>query len=125
MVGYLFPLTCSGRSLTVTNDVKPSVAVLMTCFNRCDQTLLALEALAGAVGKAAQLIVVLVDDGSTDGTADRVRRNYPDVHVVTGSGNLFWNGGMRLAWQSALPFEPSFFLWLNDDTVLRAGAISD
>jgi GT2 family glycosyltransferase len=32
---------------------------------------------------------------------------------------------MRLAWQSAQPLQPDYFLWLNDDTVLRPRAIAD
>ncbi len=102
----------------------PRLVVLMTCFNRKDGTLRALRALPEAVGDAASWRLVLVDDG-TDGTSDAVAEEYPDAVLRKGSGSLFWNGGMRLAWESALDLRPDFFLWLNDDTFLRPLAIAD
>ena len=103
----------------------PQIAVLVTCFNRREQTLLALRALDDAAADRCRVNIVLVDDGSTDDTGDAVRQAFPSATVVQGDGKLFWNGGMRRAWQAAIPAQPDFFLWLNDDTVLRPGAISD
>jgi len=103
----------------------PTVAVLLTCFNRKQTTLAALSALDAACAGSCDYQIVLVDDGSSDGTGDAVRQAFPQAHVISSSGNLFWNGGMRLAWQSALPLQPDFYLWLNDDTALRPGAVSD
>ena len=34
--------------------------------------------------------IVIVDDGSTDGTGDWIRANYPDVIVLEGDGNLWY-----------------------------------
>lgn len=102
-----------------------SLAVLLTCFNRKALTLASLAALPEAVAGAATWRVVLVDDGSSDGTGDAVAAVDPHAIVVRSPGNLFWNGGMRLAWQTALPLKPDFFLWLNDDTELRPNAIAD
>ncbi|MGH1559631.1 glycosyltransferase family 2 protein [Caulobacter segnis] len=49
--------------------------------------------------------------------------SFPDTTVIRGSGSLYWNGGMRLAWTSALNVETDFFLWLNDDLELLPGSI--
>ncbi len=105
------------------DDSKPSVAVLLTCHNRCATTVEALGALRGAAGDHITLHTTLVDDGSTDGTAEAVEREFPEVHRIRGSGDLYWNGGMRLAWQSAIKFNPDFFLWLNDDLSLEPQSI--
>ncbi len=40
-----------------------------------------------------------------------------------GTGALFWNGGMRLAWKSAINTRLDFFLWLNDDLNLNPDAL--
>jgi GT2 family glycosyltransferase len=97
----------------------PSIAVLIACFNRRDQTLRCLGALFSQVNEEHRSVqVILVDDGSTDGTADAVRHAYPNVHILKGSGQLFWNGGMRAAFAEAVKSKFDFLLWLNDDTEL-------
>ncbi|MCA1476121.1 glycosyltransferase family 2 protein [Bradyrhizobium sp. NBAIM08] len=102
----------------------PKLVVLVTCFNRKAVTLEALRALPAAINNSFKSQLVLVDDG-TDGTSEAVRNEHPEAILVKGSGSLFWNGGMRLAWQTALALSPDFFLWLNDDTTLRPSAIAD
>jgi GT2 family glycosyltransferase len=67
---------------------------------------------------------ILVDDGSTDGTAVAVHGEYPSVEIVEGDGNLFWNGGMRMAFAEAMKTDYDYFLWLNDDTLLYPDAVS-
>jgi GT2 family glycosyltransferase len=100
--------------------------VLMTVHDRKQLTLRCLERLAAQareVSAEAIVEVVLVDDGSRDGTAAEVRRRFPEVHVIEGSGDLYWNGGMRRALEVAMEDDPDFCLFLNDDTVLREGAL--
>lgn len=103
---------------------RPLVRVLLTVHDRKAHTLACLARVAAQRGDAgAEVGVVLVDDGCTDGTADEVRARFPDVRVVTGPGTLFWNGGMRRALEVARADDPDFYLLLNDDTHLRPGAL--
>lgn len=98
------------------------IAVLMTCHNRRDKTLQCLTSLQEGWEKAVSGLFVsifLTDDGCTDGTADAIREHgfhFP-VHILQGSGDLFWNGGMINSWKAALA-EGGYdgYLWLNDDT---------
>ena len=100
------------------------IAVLMTCHNRREKTLECLRALyLNAVPEDTILRVVLVDDGSTDGTAKAVSEYFPDVCIVFGDGSLFWNGGMRLAYEVAQDEPYDYLLWLNDDTLLEPDAL--
>lgn len=39
--------------------------------------------------------LVIVDDGSTDDTAFRVRQEWPDSILVSGCGDLWWAGGLQ------------------------------
>ena len=96
------------------------LAVLMACHNRRDITLACLQALYQQNGT---FNVYLVDDGSSDGTSDAVRTNYPEVKLLEGNGNLFWVGGMRLAFSEALKDGYDYYLWLNDDTILAPNAL--
>lgn len=101
------------------------IAVLLTCHNRRDKTLSCLDSLSQASLKPGhKLDVYLVDDGSTDGTGEAVKNRFPEVNVVQGDGSLFWNQGMRLAWNTATQkAKYDFYLWLNDDTLLSSLAL--
>jgi GT2 family glycosyltransferase len=101
------------------------IAVLLTCFNRKDLTLTCLEILNKQQSENLIIEIYLVDDGCTDGTGDAVRSKFTNVNVILGNGHLYWNGGMRLAWESALPSKPDFYLWINDDSFLYKDAISN
>ncbi len=102
-----------------------NTAVLLTSYNRKLTTLNCLSALvAQTLPEGVEVCVYLVDDGSTDGTADAVRQTYPQVKVLSGDGSLFWNGGMRLAFAEALKNNHDYYLWLNDDTILYPNALS-
>lgn len=105
------------------------IAVLLTCFNRKKKTLSCLTSLYQALDvynkqndDKIELSVYLTDDGCTDGTGDAVRTNFSDknIKILQGTGNLFWAGGMRFAWNEALKkhSEWDFYLLLNDDTDL-------
>ncbi|MEL6554799.1 MAG: glycosyltransferase family 2 protein [Cyanobacteria bacterium J06621_11] len=101
-----------------------SIAVLLTCHNRRAQTCECLEALR-AQAQASKLDVYLVDDGSSDGTATAAKSIFPDATIIRGDGSLFWGGGMRLAFASAMNVGYDYYLWLNDDTILLPDAIAD
>lgn len=107
------------------------IAVLMTSYNRVQTTLTSLsELFAQHLPRGYAFDVWLVDDASPDGTGRKVAEAYPQVHVIPGTGSLFWCKGTRLAWDSAVAYkkergedEYDFYLWLNDDTHLHQGAL--
>ena len=46
------------------------------------------------------------------------KQHYPNVNLIQGNGKLFWAGGMRLGWRTALKSkEYDAFLLLNDDVI--------
>lgn len=100
------------------------IAVLMTVHNRREKTLRCLESLKDTLQPCidiASIKVFLTDDGCTDGTPDAILAGtYPfEVRILTGDGNLFWNGGMINSWKAAID-EGGWdgYLWLNDDAVV-------
>lgn len=99
------------------------IAVLMTCFNRCATTVVALRRLI-AQANDLQLDIVLVDDASTDGTAEAVRSEFPQVKIVQTSGDYYWAASMALAESEASKLHNELVLWLNDDVVLDDDALA-
>tara|TARA_B110000093_G_C12940931_1_gene397932 strand:+ start:996 stop:1826 length:831 start_codon:yes stop_codon:yes gene_type:complete len=97
-------------------------AILLTCFNRKDKTLACLKSLFEINNK---LDVYLVDDGSTDGTAKAIESTFPNVKIIKGSAELFWNRGMHLAWENARKANYDFYIWLNDDVELYPDALNE
>jgi len=99
------------------------IAALITSFNRKATTLACLARLFEQKAPG-ELRVFLTDDNSRDGSAEAVRAEFPQVRVLAGDGNLYWCGGMRVAFREALKENFDFYLWLNDDTLLESGAIA-
>jgi GT2 family glycosyltransferase len=98
-----------------------TIAVIMACFNRKDKTIRCLRSLfqQQGLGQEFNVSVFLVDDGSTDGTGTAVRQEFPEVDVIQGTGNLYWNKGMHLAWSKATEVgDFDYYFWLNDDVKL-------
>ncbi|MEH2092808.1 glycosyltransferase [Nostoc sp. 'Peltigera membranacea cyanobiont' 213] len=98
-----------------------NLAIVMTCHNRRNTTLACLHTL---YEQKNHFDVYLTDDGSSDGTAQAIKAEYPEVHILQGNGNLFWVGGMHLAFGEAIKNQYDYYLWLNDDTFLEANAVS-
>lgn len=103
----------------------PRLIAVMTSFNRRLATLACLDRYEVAAKRAGvDPEAVLMDDGSTDGTAAAVRAQYPWVEVMQGDGSLFWNRGMHHAQARAMERRSDYLLWLNDDTELLPDSIA-
>lgn len=99
------------------------VAVVIVSYNTAA---LLRDCLASLGGCALPLRVVVVDNGSRDGSPDMVRAEFPHVTLVEAGRNAGFAGGTRigldaLAAEGGTPFE--YLLVLNPDTVVHPGAI--
>lgn len=102
-----------------------TIAILLTVFNRKDKTLQCIQSLYEQSSlQDYQIDIYLTNDGCTDGTPEAVSQKFPEVHIIHGNGNLFWNRGMYTAWQKAAMKNYDFYLWINDDTFAYPNMLS-
>jgi len=100
------------------NEGQPVIYIVIPVHNRLEATRDCLDSLRAQTYTSFQ--VVLVDDGSSDGTSEYVRSGYPEVIVLEGDGNLWWTGGTNLGVRYAVRYtrDTDYILTLNNDTVL-------
>lgn len=67
--------------------------------------------------------VLVIDDGSGDGTAEMLSEDFPWVRTVRGDGRLWWGGGIRLGMETALSAGAECVCWLNDDSLPEQGSL--
>src|SRR5690348_11803402 len=101
------------------------LAAILTVRNRRDVSTRCVRSLVEQSGEFILGRVVVVDDKSSDGTADSLRQISPRVSVIDGSGDLYWAGGMARAEREVINDEIDAILWVNDDANLNDTAISD
>lgn len=94
------------------------VFVVIPVHNRRDHTMACLASLAAQT--YCPLTVIVVDDGSTDGTASLVREHHPQIVILQGNGGLWWTGATNLGIEWALRRCDScdYILTLNNDTIV-------
>ncbi|MCX2741160.1 glycosyltransferase family 2 protein [Pontibacter anaerobius] len=87
--------------------------IVIPVFNRKNFTKECLLSLKRGTNQNYKIIVV--DDGSTDGTADMLREEFPEVEVLFGDGNLFWTASVNMGIKHALQLGAEYVMTLNND----------
>jgi GT2 family glycosyltransferase len=95
----------------------PAVSVVIVSYNTREL----LQACLTSLGHAAlPLQVIVVDNASTDGSADAARAHEIPVEVIANADNLGFSKANNLGLQTA---EAPYVLILNSDAAVRAGTI--
>lgn len=97
--------------------------IVTPVHNRCEETLQCLRSLARSELPGVSVHIIIVDDGSTDGTSEHVGREFPDVQIIPGDGNLWYTAGTNRGIEAAMKREPDYVLAINNDTIFDADCI--
>lgn len=97
----------------------PHVTVVVLSWNGREDTLACLESLAAAT--YPRLGVLVVDNGSGDGSPEAVAAAHPDVALVRLDANLGFAGGMNVGIAEALSRGAELVMLLNNDTEVEPG----
>jgi hypothetical protein len=91
------------------------IGVVVLSYNKRDNLLLALESISRS--DYPELIVVVVDNASTDGSADAVEARYPCYTLIRNAVNLGAAGGRNTGWKYLRRSAAcDHFVFLDDDT---------
>ena len=104
------------------------LGIIIVSWNVGDLLAACLDSVVG--NKALSTEIIVVDNASTDGSVDMVRRRFPQVKLITRDENLGFAGGNNIGlrvWgldtlRSTLD-TPRFALLLNPDTVVHDDAL--
>jgi GT2 family glycosyltransferase len=87
-------------------------------FNRIEYTLKCLASLESQTYR--NFAVVICDHGSSDGTSEAIKQQFPSTILLTGDSSMWWTAAINLCVRYALDHagDSDFILTLNNDTEL-------
>lgn len=97
-----------------------TVYILLPVHNRCEVTKRFIECLK--VQTYNKYHLVLIDDGSSDGTAEMVQAHISELTIIRGNGKWWWAGSLQQGYlwlQKQKILKNSVILIINDDTVFE------
>lgn len=101
----------------------PFVMILVLNWNRCADTLRCLESLRRLT--YPRFRVLLVDNGSSDGTLAAVAKRFPEVECIANSTNLGFAAGCNVGLRHALAQGADFVFIANNDTVVAPDLLTE
>jgi len=95
---------------------RPVVGISVVTWNNYADTAECLDSLLELTYPNAEL--VLVDNGSTDGSAERLEAEFPSVEVIHTGENLGYAGGMNVGTRAVLDRGVDYVWQLNNDVIV-------
>ena len=104
----------------MTHSLFPLAAIIVLTWNQRDLTLDCLASLVQMTYPADRLLLIVVDNGSADGTAQAIRERYPQAVVLENGENLGFAGGNNVGIRYAMEHGAEYIGILNNDVAVTA-----
>ena len=114
--------------LAMTRKNMKKIAIITVNYNGKKDTLEFLESLKKLTidnkqslrsDDLGQLKILVVDNGSTDGSVPAIRKQFPDIDVLQAGGNLGFSGGYNKGLEYAKIWGADYFLLVNNDCLIK------
>lgn len=96
------------------------IYILLPVHNRVKTTEVFIQSLQKQLYKEFELIVI--DDGSSDGTDVMVKKYFPESTIIKGNGNLWWAGSLQKGYdflKNKESCDTDIVLTINDDVTFE------
>jgi hypothetical protein len=101
--------------------VAPAWQIIVLSWNGREDTLRCLESLTGI--RRPDVGIICVDNGSSDGSAQAVREQFPRVVLIEAGANLGYAGGNNLGLRQALRNGARWTVLVNNDATVAEDVI--
>lgn len=96
----------------------PLVFVIVLNWNNAADTIECIESLENS--DYQPFVPIVIDNGSTDGSVEKIQAAFPDIHQIELDSNLGYAAGNNAGIQYALDSGADYVLVLNNDTLVEA-----
>jgi GT2 family glycosyltransferase len=107
------------KSSIRVDDLIPDISIILVCWNNKQYLRPCLDSLYGA-GLKSKFDVVVVDNGSTDGSQEMLRQKFPQVRIIQNDYNV---GLGRASNQGIETTCGRYILLLNNDTLVNGPSL--
>ncbi len=99
----------------------PAVAVVVVSWNGREVTAECVRSLLASEG--VRFAIIVVDNASTDGSAESLAETFPQVTVLRNATNLGYTGGGNAGLRHAMEMGAAYAFLINNDTVVTEACL--
>ncbi len=106
----------------ISINPRPKVSIVILNWNGKKDSIECLESLKSI--SCENLEIIVVDNGSSDGSQEYIEKNYPHIILIKNKTNLGFTGGNNVGIKKAIEHGAEYIFLLNNDTTVDAHFIT-
>ncbi len=101
------------------------IAIITLNYNGKKDTLELLESLKKLLTIKYELLTIVVDNASSDGSVAAIHQQFPEVDIIQAGDNLGFSGGFNKGLEYAQIWGADYFLLINNDCLIKDANLID